>query len=80
MDPSFYSRHSVEVARALLGTRLVRMVEGKRVSGFIVEAEAYEGEEDLACHASHGKTPRTAVMYGPPGFAYVYFTMAIIGC
>jgi len=64
----------VEVARALLGMRLVRLLDGQRVGGIIVEAEAYRGEEDLACHASHGRTPRTAVMYGPPGRAYVYFT------
>jgi DNA-3-methyladenine glycosylase len=39
-----------------------------------VEAEAYQGEEDLACHAKAGRTSRTAVMYGPPGHAYIYFT------
>jgi DNA-3-methyladenine glycosylase len=74
MDRSLFQLHSATVARALLGARLVRIIEGKRITGIIVEAEGYEGEEDLACHASHGKTPRTAVMYGPPGFAYVYFT------
>lgn len=62
------------MARELLGKRLVRLVEGQRLSGLIVEAEAYDGELDLACHARVGKTPRTAVMYGPPGLAYVYFT------
>ena len=54
--------------------RLVRRLDGQRVGGVIVETEAYRGEEDLACHARHGLTPRTAVMYGPPGRAYVYFT------
>jgi DNA-3-methyladenine glycosylase len=52
----------------------VRKLDGLRLSGIIVEAEAYIGESDLACHAKAGKTQRTAVMYGPAGFSYVYFT------
>ncbi len=71
---SFYDRPPLTVARQLLGARLVRILDGQRLSGFITEAEAYIGEEDLACHAKAGRTPRTAIMYGPPGFAYVYFT------
>jgi len=62
------------VTRELLGMRLVRMIGTERVSGIIVETEAYRGEEDLACHARHGKTPRTEVMYGEAGRAYIYFT------
>ena len=54
--------------------RLVRLEDGKRTGGIIVETEAYIGEEDLGCHASAGLTPRTQIMYGPPGHAYVYFT------
>jgi DNA-3-methyladenine glycosylase len=72
--PDFYEQSAVAVARGLLGMRLVRRIAGQRVGGAIVEAEAYQGEEDLACHAKAGRTLRTVVMYGPPGHAYVYFT------
>ena len=71
---SFYERDTLIVARELLGKRLVRMLDGLRMVGAIVETEAYIGEADLACHAKAGRTPRTRVMYGPGGAAYVYFT------
>jgi DNA-3-methyladenine glycosylase len=74
VEKGFYDRPAVEVARALLGMRLVRSLDGTLTAGTIVETEAYAGEYDLACHARAGRTPRTAVMYGPPGRAYVYFT------
>lgn len=77
---SFYSRDVVTVARELLGMRLVRCFEGHRLVGYIIETEAYNGEEDLACHARSGLTPRTATMYGPPGRAYVYFTYGMHWC
>ncbi len=74
LDRSFYNRPVLQVAREVLGKRLVRVDHGERLAGIIVEAEAYRGEEDQACHARVGNTPRTRVLYGPPGHAYVYFT------
>jgi DNA-3-methyladenine glycosylase len=70
----FFNRDTNTVARALLGCRLVHVEDGTRLAGIITETEAYCGENDLACHAKAGRTPRTEVMYGPPGFTYVYFT------
>ena len=59
----------------MLGQRLVRLEsDGTRLSGLIIEAEAYIGQEDKGCHASSGLTPRNETMWGPPGHAYVYFT------
>lgn len=74
MARSFFDRPTLTVAEALLGKTLVRMVDGSPVGGVIIETEAYIGEEDQACHARAGRTPRTTVMYGPPGHAYVYFS------
>ena len=74
IERDFYDRPALEVARDLLGCRLVRQLDGVRMAGLIMETEAYQGEDDLGCHAAAGRTPRTAVMFGPPGHAYVYFT------
>ena len=74
---AFYDRSALQVARDLLGCRLVRVQDGQRLAGLIMETEAYQGQDDLGCHASAGKTPRNAVMFGPPGHAYVYFTYGL---
>src|SRR4030042_1091760 len=74
LERLFFDLPTLQVARELLGTRLVRMEGGERTAGTILETEAYIGQEDLGCHAHVGLTPRTRVMYGPPGHAYVYFT------
>ena len=74
---SFFDRSTLDVARDLLGSCLVNRSDGERVSGIIVETEAYIGEEDDACHARAGRTQRTGVMYGPPGFAYVYLNYGL---
>jgi DNA-3-methyladenine glycosylase len=74
LEHKFFNRPTLQVARELLGTRLVRLEGGEHTAGIIVETEAYIGEEDLGCHASAGYTPRTRILYGPPGHAYVYFT------
>ncbi len=70
----FYNRPTLAVARDLLGARLVYISNGKKLVGFIVETEAYIGEDDLACHAKAGRTKRTDPMYGEAGHAYIYFT------
>jgi DNA-3-methyladenine glycosylase len=71
---SFFNQDTTQVARELLGARLIKIENGARIGGIITEAEAYRGEEDQGCHAKAGRTARTQVMYGPPGYAYVYFT------
>lgn len=81
LDRAFFSRDPRRVARELLGKVLVRQKEhadvrqaaGARLTARIVEVEAYLGAEDPAAHAAAGNTARTSVLFGPPGYAYVYF-------
>jgi DNA-3-methyladenine glycosylase len=77
---SFYLDPPQIVARHLLGKVLVRRCQGGRLAGRIVEAEAYCGIEDPAAHAYSGKTERNAVIFGPPGIAYVYFVYGMHYC
>ncbi|MFL5354837.1 DNA-3-methyladenine glycosylase [Archangium sp.] len=77
---SFYARPALTVARELLGAHLIVDEEGWRRVGRIVETEAYVGEHDLACHAAKGRTPRTEVLFGPPGRAYVYLIYGMYHC
>lgn len=70
----FFNRPTLDVASDLLGKYLVRKVDGETISGMITETEAYDGPQDLACHAKYGITKRNEVMFGPAGMFYVYFT------
>jgi DNA-3-methyladenine glycosylase len=80
LRPSFYRRRTLDVAEELLGKVLIRRLNGKCLAGKIVETEAYVGPEDLACHASKGRTPRTAIMFEPGGCAYVYMIYGFYFC
>jgi DNA-3-methyladenine glycosylase len=77
---SFYDRDTTTVARELLGKLLVHNTNGIERIGRIVETEAYLGSHDLAAHSSKGLTERTKVMFGPPGYAYVYLIYGMHHC
>jgi DNA-3-methyladenine glycosylase len=70
----FYNRPTLQVAIELLGKILIYENDGQKLGGRLVEVEAYISENDPACHACRGKTPRNEIMYGDPGYLYVYFT------
>ncbi|MCX6796204.1 MAG: DNA-3-methyladenine glycosylase [Candidatus Falkowbacteria bacterium] len=70
----FFNRPTLIVAQELLGCFLVRKIGRKIIKAKIVETEAYKGPQDLASHASRGKTERNKIMFGQPGTIYVYFT------
>ena len=74
---SFYERPTLKVLEEIIGKVLVHDLPGRRTSGVIVEAEAYIGEDDPACHAAPGPTKRNAPLYGPAGVAYVYLNYGI---
>lgn len=76
----FYNRDTTLVAQELLGKYLVYRTENEEKIGKIVETEAYLGTHDLASHSSKGLTGRTQVMFGPPGFAYVYMIYGMYFC
>ena len=76
----FFNRDTVIVAQELLGKYLVRKAGNKIMRAKITETEAYCGPNDLACHASKGMTPRTKVMFGSPGHAYIYLVYGMYHC
>ncbi|HET7825758.1 MAG TPA: DNA-3-methyladenine glycosylase [Anaeromyxobacter sp.] len=77
---AFYARDTRTVARELLGKILVHVDGGVRRAARIVETEAYHGPGDRASHARFGRTARAAIMFGPPGFAYVYLVYGTSHC
>lgn len=81
LNRKFYARETLQVTKELLGKILVHEVDGVKLSGKIVETEAYIGSIDKASHAYGGKrTPRLTALYGRPGIAYVYFIYGMYHC
>ena len=80
MQRAFFERQPDSVARDVLGKLLVRRTDKTLLVGRIVEVEAYFGDGDPAAHSAAGRTARTAVLFGPPGHAYVYFIYGMHSC
>jgi DNA-3-methyladenine glycosylase len=80
LQQAYFNRPTLKVARSLMGKYLVRQTELGVMAGLIVEVEAYVGPKDQACHASRGRTPRTDVLFGAPGIAYVYLIYGMYHC
>ena len=81
LSREFYAGDTVEISQKLLGSYLVRMLDGEPLAGRITETEAYIGHCDKACHAyNYRRTGRTAVLFGPPGHAYIYFIYGMYYC
>lgn len=80
LSRDFFARETTAVAKDLLGMLLVRRIGTIEKIARIVEAEAYLGAHDLAAHSARGITKRTKIMYGPPGFAYVYLIYGMHHC
>jgi len=79
-DRVFFERYTPNVAKDLLGSLLVRVIHSERLSGMIVETEAYRGADDPASHAYRGRTMRNSIMFGEAGHAYVYFSYGFHWC
>jgi len=80
LPKSYFNRSTLVVARSLIGKYLVRQNGKGTMVGRIVEVEAYVGPHDEACHASKGRTPRTDVLFGPPGMSYIYLIYGMYHC
>ena len=80
LSRSFFDRPVLEIAPDLLGRTLVRATEAGPIELRLTEVEAYDGPNDPASHAYRGRTDRNAVMFGPPGHVYVYFTYGMWHC
>jgi len=76
----FYNRNTLDVAKDLLGCFLIRKIGSRIIKATITETEAYMGEDDLASHASKGRTPRTELMFGEAGRAYIYMIYGMYHC